>query len=126
METQSQASISALVGSAITDGQTLLKQEIELAKAELSISAKHAAASSGMFIGAAVLGIFGGQDEIVTPDRVEALRRALAAAGVRASLHVEPAAGHGFMNDARPDRHSGPAAAEGWRRLLAFLRAELS
>lgn len=56
METQSQASISALVGSAITDGQTLLKQEIELAKAELSISAKHAAASSGMFIGAAVLG----------------------------------------------------------------------
>lgn len=56
MENQSQASLSALVNSAITDGQTLVKQQIELAKAEMSTSAKHAAATSGMFIGAAVLG----------------------------------------------------------------------
>lgn len=56
METQSQASLSALVNSAITDGQTLVKQQIELAKAEMSTSAKHAAAMSGMFVGAAVLG----------------------------------------------------------------------
>jgi hypothetical protein len=56
METQSQASISALVNSAIADGQTLVKQQIELAKAEMSTSAKHAAATSGMFIGAGVLG----------------------------------------------------------------------
>lgn len=56
METQSQASISALVNSAITDGQSLVKQQIELAKAELSDSAKQAAATSGMLIGAATLG----------------------------------------------------------------------
>ncbi len=56
METQPQASISALVNSAITDGQNLVKQQIELAKAELSDSAKQAAATSGMLIGAATLG----------------------------------------------------------------------
>lgn len=56
METQPQASVSELVNSAITDGQTLVKQQIELAKAELSYSAKQAAATSGMFIGAATLG----------------------------------------------------------------------
>ena len=56
METQPQASVSELVNSAIADGQTLVKQQIELAKAELSYSAKQAAATSGMFIGAATLG----------------------------------------------------------------------
>jgi carboxymethylenebutenolidase len=77
-------------------------------------------------IRAAVLGLFGGRDELLPPERVEALRAELAAAGVRASFRVDPGAGHAFMNDARPDRYSAPAAAEGWRLLLAFLRAELA
>lgn len=76
-------------------------------------------------IRAAVLGIFGGRDELVSAERVEALRGQLAAAGVRASFHVEPEAGHAFMNAARPDRYAAAAAADSWRRLLAFLRAEL-
>lgn len=57
MQTQQQdSSISALVNSAITDGQALVKQQVELTKAELSESAKKAAASSGMFL---VAGVFG-------------------------------------------------------------------
>lgn len=57
MQTQPQdSSLSSLVNSAIVDGQALVKQQIELTKAELSASAKQAAASSGMFIGAAVFG----------------------------------------------------------------------
>ena len=57
MQTQQQdSSLSALVNSAITDGQALVKQQVELTKAELSESAKKAAASSGMFLVAGVLG----------------------------------------------------------------------
>jgi len=55
MQTKKDASIATLVNSAITDGQLLVKQQIELAKAELAHSAKHAASTSGMLIGAGVL-----------------------------------------------------------------------
>jgi Putative Actinobacterial Holin-X, holin superfamily III len=57
MQTQQQdTSISSLVNSAIADGQALVKQQIELTKVELSESAKQAAASTGMLVGAGVLG----------------------------------------------------------------------
>jgi hypothetical protein len=56
METKQEASVAELVNSVITDGQALVKQQIELAKSELSYSAKQAAATSGMLIGAGVLG----------------------------------------------------------------------
>lgn len=59
METNQDARVSTLVGSAIADGQTLIKQQIELAKSELNHSAKQAAASSGMLIGAGVLAFLG-------------------------------------------------------------------
>jgi Putative Actinobacterial Holin-X, holin superfamily III len=60
MQTQQQdSSLSSLLNSAIVDGQTLVKQQIELTKAELSESAKNAAATSGMFIGAAFFGFLG-------------------------------------------------------------------
>lgn len=55
METKQGTSVSALVNAAIIDGQALVKQQIELAKSELSYSAKQAAATSGMFVGAGVL-----------------------------------------------------------------------
>ncbi len=54
METKQETSVSALVQSAIVDGQTLVKQQIELTKSELQYSAKQAAATSGMFVGAGV------------------------------------------------------------------------
>jgi carboxymethylenebutenolidase len=74
----------------------------------------------------AVLGIFAENDEFVPTEKVEALRADLEAAGRRASCHVEPGVGHAFMNDSRPDRHDAAAAAAGWDRMLAFLRAELT
>jgi hypothetical protein len=55
MQTNKDTSVAALVNSAITDGQLLVKQQIELAKSELSYSAKQAASTSGMLIGAGVL-----------------------------------------------------------------------
>lgn len=76
-------------------------------------------------IRAAVLGIFAEQDEFIPAEAVEGLRADLEAAGVRAHLRVEPGVGHGFMNDARPERHDAVAADSSWDRMLAFLRAEL-
>lgn len=56
MQTNKDTSIAALVNSAIADGQMLVKQQIELAKSELSYTAKQAASTSGLLIGAGVLG----------------------------------------------------------------------
>ncbi len=75
---------------------------------------------------AAVLAIFAENDEHIGAEAVEDLRRALRAAGKRATFHLQPGVGHAFMNDARPDCHDAAAAAEGWDRMLAFLRAELT
>jgi Flp pilus assembly protein TadB len=47
--------VASLVNSVITDGQALVKQQIELAKSEIQYSAKQAAATSGMLVGAGVL-----------------------------------------------------------------------
>jgi carboxymethylenebutenolidase len=73
-----------------------------------------------------VLAIFAENDEYVSAETVEALRADLEAAGTRATLLVQPGVGHAFMNDSRPDHHDAAAAAEGWDRMLAFLRATLS
>jgi carboxymethylenebutenolidase len=73
-----------------------------------------------------VLAIFAENDEFVSAEAVEALRADLAAAGKQATILVQPGVGHAFMNDSRPDRHDAAAAAEGWDRMLAFLRAKLS
>ncbi len=56
MDNNKDASLGALVNSAITDAQGLLQAQIELAKAELAESAKRAAAASAMFVVAGVLG----------------------------------------------------------------------
>jgi hypothetical protein len=55
MESNSDTSVSTLVNSAITDAQNLVRQQIELAKAEVAQSAKQAAGVSGLLIGAGVL-----------------------------------------------------------------------
>jgi Putative Actinobacterial Holin-X, holin superfamily III len=55
MDSNSEPSVSSLVNSAITDAQSLMRQQIELAKSEVAQSAKQAAGASGLLIGAAVL-----------------------------------------------------------------------
>ena len=50
-------SLSTLVNSAIKDGQTLVKQQIELTKAEVQQSAKQAGASYGMLAAAGFFGL---------------------------------------------------------------------
>lgn len=75
---------------------------------------------------APVLAIFAEHDDFIAADAIERLHRDLRATGKPASVEVEPGVHHGFMNDTRPDRFDAAAAAKGWDRLLAFLRAELA
>ncbi|HTG46125.1 MAG TPA: dienelactone hydrolase family protein [Actinomycetota bacterium] len=68
-----------------------------------------------------VLGLFGGADQAVPAEAVEAFREALVAAGVEEEIVVYPEAPHSFF-----DRHAvehAEASADAWRRILAFVGA---
>jgi carboxymethylenebutenolidase len=70
---------------------------------------------------APVLGLYGAKDGLAAG--VPAMRDALAAAGKTSSeIVVYPDAGHGFHADYRAS-YNAADAADGWRRLLAFLGA---
>ena len=99
MDSNSDTSVSTLVNSAITDAQTLVRQQIELAKAEVTQSAKQAAGASGLLIGAAVLGVPG--------VRVRAGRRRLRDRRCRA-------AGVGRLPDRRPASCCWSRSSSGW------------
>lgn len=71
---------------------------------------------------AAVFAVFPGDAD----PWVAELREGLAAAGVRAAVRLRPELEPGFMDPGRPDAYDAAAADEGWRDLVAFLRAELS
>jgi len=58
MATQSDASVADLAKQLSEQTTRLVRQEVELAKAELSVKGKQAGIGAGMFGGAALLGIF--------------------------------------------------------------------
>jgi carboxymethylenebutenolidase len=74
---------------------------------------------------APVLGFFGDQDQMVTPDVVTALDAVLTAAGKTHEFHTFPGAGHAFFNDTRTEVYDPAAAGEAWTRMLAFFRKHL-
>jgi carboxymethylenebutenolidase len=70
------------------------------------------------------LGLFGDQDAGIPVDDVEALRAALSAASTANEIVRYPDADHGFHCDQRPAYHP-EAAADGWRRTLAWFDTHL-
>ncbi len=72
-----------------------------------------------------VLGIFAESDEYVEAQAVRKLEADLEAAAKRAHFTVHLGVQHAFMNESRPEVFDAPTAAEAWRDLLSFLRAEL-
>ncbi len=66
-----------------------------------------------------VLGLFGGADEGIPPEQVEAFERALADGGVEHDIHVYPGAPHSFFD--RKFAEYAEASEDAWRRMLAFL-----
>lgn len=71
---------------------------------------------------APVLGLYGGQDQGIPLDTVEAMRTALAAAGSSSEIIVYPDAPHGFLADYRASYKSDDAA-DAWGKCLAWFKA---
>jgi carboxymethylenebutenolidase len=72
-----------------------------------------------------VLGLYGEKDKGVNPDVVHALERDVKALGKSIEVVIYPGADHAFFNDQRPQVYNAEAAADAWRRTIAFLRANL-
>ncbi len=76
---------------------------------------------------APVLGLYGGLDKGIPVADVEAMRAALIAgkanpATDKSSIMLYPQADHGFLADYRPS-YNPEAAADAWKSLLAFFKA---
>jgi carboxymethylenebutenolidase len=72
-------------------------------------------------INAPVLGLYGGADAGIPNDTVDKMREALKAAGKKSVIHTYPDTPHGFNADYRPS-YRPQAAADGWKRLLAWFK----
>ena len=72
-----------------------------------------------------VLGLYGGADQGIPQEQVEKLRDALKKSSNRnaqqSDIHVYPEMPHGFNADYRPS-YRKEAAADGWKRMLAWFK----
>lgn len=71
---------------------------------------------------APVLGLYGGKDQGISLDDVHAMQETLKKAGDKSQIHVYPDAPHAFHADYRPT-YRKEEAEDGWRRMLAWFRA---
>ena len=69
----------------------------------------------------AVLGLYGGKDQGIPIEDVEAMSEALKKAGGKSLIHVYPDAPHAFHADYRPT-YRKEAAEDGWQRLQAWFK----
>ncbi len=70
-----------------------------------------------------VLGLYGGKDQGIPQDDVDAMRDALKKAGSPSEIHVFPEAPHAFHADYRPTYRKAEAE-DGWARLQAWFKAK--
>jgi carboxymethylenebutenolidase len=73
---------------------------------------------------APVLGLYAEKDGFVSPEIVRQLDGELTQLGKRHEFHTYPGVDHAFMNETGKN-YDPAAAADAWRRAVAFLRAEL-
>jgi carboxymethylenebutenolidase len=71
------------------------------------------------------LGLYGREDALIPNADVDELEARLAEQGQPFEIVRYAGAGHAFLNDTRPALYRPEAAADAWRRLLAFLRTHL-
>jgi carboxymethylenebutenolidase len=72
-------------------------------------------------IGAAVLGNFGADDKGITPADVQAFEKTMRGMNRRVDVKIYPGAGHAFENPNNTTGYRPEAAADAWKRTLAFL-----
>jgi carboxymethylenebutenolidase len=72
-----------------------------------------------------VLGLYGGEDQGIPVTLVEEFKQALQAHHKPHEIHIYPNAGHAFFNETRPEAYHPEAAADAWKRTLAWFREHL-
>jgi len=72
-------------------------------------------------IGAPILGNFGADDKGITPDDVHAFEKAMKNLNRRVDLKIYDGAGHAFENPNNQNGYRPEAAADAWKRTVAFL-----
>lgn len=73
-----------------------------------------------------VLALYAEHDHSITSDDVESFESALAENSVPHQVHTYAGTQHAFFNDTRPGIYNPIAAADAWRRTLAWFRLHLS
>jgi carboxymethylenebutenolidase len=68
-----------------------------------------------------LLGLFGGADQAIPQEQVQAFDAALEGAGVEHEIHVYPGAPHSFFD--RKQDEFAEESEDAWRRILGFLAA---
>jgi carboxymethylenebutenolidase len=69
-----------------------------------------------------VLGLYGGLDKSIPQETIDEMKAKIAKAGLKSEFVVYPDAQHGFNADYRPS-YNPEAAADGWKRALAWFKA---
>ena len=72
-----------------------------------------------------VLGLYAEKDGFVTPTVARQVDADIRKAGKSSEIHIYPGVDHAFFNDERPDAYNKAAAADAWKRTLAFFRQHL-
>jgi carboxymethylenebutenolidase len=76
-------------------------------------------------INASILGLFGGQDQGITPDDVHEFEAAMKQAGKKIEIRIYDDAGHAFENPNNKSGYRAADATDAWKRTLDFLAANL-
>jgi carboxymethylenebutenolidase len=76
-------------------------------------------------INAPVLGLFGGQDQGITPDDVHKFEAAMKAQGKKIETKIYDDAGHAFENPNNKTGYRPADAADAWQRTVSFLSDNL-
>jgi carboxymethylenebutenolidase len=75
---------------------------------------------------APILGNFGADDKGITPADVDAFKESMQKIGRVVDIKEYPGAGHAFENPNNTNGYRPEAAADAWKRTLAFLHKALT
>jgi len=73
-----------------------------------------------------VLGIYAERDTFASPESVHDLEEKLRTLGKSIETYIYPGTDHAFFHDARPGVYDAPAAADAWKKVIAFLNQNLA
>ena len=76
-------------------------------------------------INAPILGLFGGQDQGITPDDVHKFEAAMKAQGKKVEIKIYDDAGHAFENPNNKTGYRAADADDAWKRTVNFLAQNL-